>query len=422
MIRLISFTLVVMVSISFIFKSKNHVSPHKRNPASDQVAQDTLLAEALLSFEEKFRRLTPDIHELSEKNVEVLNQIFRKTRDLEKYIPRANDENVEEIFNKLIFTHETSVKTAEAILKSNAFLSIDELVRRKILDASFKKSRYRVPFEGKIGDQDVLFVALQEKNFSRVNFGPVRFILKKSKIMDAGYFSPRGFTDVFVPYNGKSDVSNEEKERETLSRYEKIAFSGEKALKSLLKLALVQTYWDFDHPVDKALVQDVIKYFSLLGDDGDRQNPLEARSPVTDFLHFFGQVSPKGKIFWQYNVKQALTSEEAYVPQDTNVQPNVVLDAFNHFPMNLEGLPVSLLERYSFWEYKIPVVINGDAIEGIALCDRSDRFKADFEAFVPFLSKWASDKKIKLEPAHGFCNEYSPRGEKLREYASYRFL
>ncbi|MCM2323337.1 MAG: hypothetical protein NDJ90_08760 [Oligoflexia bacterium] len=266
-----------------------------------------------------------------------------------------------DIERKLALEHETSARALEAVLKGGEFLSMDELVRRKIRKPEDKLRATRPDVDGEVGEQDVVFVAIREKLTSEwaFSFGDLTVTFDKDRLLEEGYFSlfPFGAAGIAVgeATGGWSPGCG-------VPRYQRALFKGKAAYLRLLEFSIAQILWERDRALPRSRPKETLKLLRLLGQEPIKNPKLIQRDrvPAVD-----SWVDPRAE-----------SSEDGTVKKKDGVRdPGDVLQllaAYRGFPEDRSDFPPLYAYGSGFWELKAPRKISVDLIESIAIpveCD-----------------------------------------------------
>lgn len=323
----------------------------------DPTAEKYLLEQAQKPFEEKFSTLTKDPAATSSANLKRLEAEFDKARPLDPEQKNLAAEMARETSGRVRAQHATTFANALKIMEAGAVLSPDELVRRGTLPASTKVGARSLPCtDGEIGEQDVVFVALQDPAApENISFGDVTFVFDREALLKEGYFTPFAYTVGAPPDLPVSQACGEAKKDDEKIRalYRAYLFRGPAALSSLLSLSARQTILaqENGHPAAPRNDGPTIAtgLFELFNETPGAQNLLNCFSPVS------AQQSPAGD----------------------SVSPSFrILSAYKNFPESTENEAVRRTQAFSFWELKVPRQISLTHLQQVTFTNDPNQWPA----------------------------------------------
>jgi len=331
------------------------------------------------SFEQKFDKVTNNLHHTSKQNLIRLVQRLASNPQFEEYLEQAN-KLLSSIENNMQIAHETPAAGALSILRSGKILSMDELIRREILPIDKKDSVMTFSYiDGLIGEQDAVFFSIKPDLSEKPRLfdgtigiaTDVTFVLDKKQALEqkTAYFTPFAFG------MGLERPRNIEQGYRTLKTaiplYRNFVFQGFAAYKKLLLFSIADTlrFETLDHSDHKQMIQDALKPID--------EFPNQARSNLSDFpkaLHLdWSDLSEILKVFDydpQYLKSLKPTSifsmknyfEDRFAPQNSATKH---LFAYQGFPVE-EGIAPPLLSNgHDFWELKIPREVSLELVSEI---------------------------------------------------------
>jgi hypothetical protein len=350
-----------------------------------KVIDDEVQRQIRTPFEEKFSIVTSDPVAESRRNIARLRLLLNQREGFVAAYTKAGA-MLPAVDSKLQIMHGANIQTAEAILKSGAVLSKDELVRKGIIPADQKSGRSKIFGDGLIGEQDVVFLGIQDFSDSQTHiFGEVSFVFKKAKLLANGYFTPFAFnmgaghfpTDPTFTAMGCTGPDGKfisisetygERAMAELSRqidfFRAFVFKGSAAYRELLRLSIASYLWEKsqDFSAEKQVIDRLVAEREKLP-EGERFQTRDHLGMEPVFARF-GQNPDAGKGIpgWKLDtVKRFLDGRD----NKWNSRTYRYLGAYQGFPHRAESSAPLLSTSYSFWELKVPRQVSLSDLEGI---------------------------------------------------------
>jgi hypothetical protein len=343
--------------------------PFGNGPASSAISPCTVKAlvekQVARTFEEKFSLVTSNIAFQSQSNLS----------ELKKAIPLAPDADSKalELDNDLVIVHATNQLSAAKILSSGSLLSLDELVRRKIVPLEAKIHAKTVVYsDGEIGEQDVIYFALQPRSEEGYyGFGEVTFYFDKKAVLSRGYFTVNAFQmgTVAQPIPGPEGLSKEQMDF-LINPFRAGVFSGWEAYIDLLKLsysrvtALQNGYWLGLSARARAIAEAYHKATNdAVADANARKIPFKHPSPSEEMRGFeycevFEKANGLPRTQCDPTKLDPLEMNEILnnlrLAGETKPMAEKIISAFNFFPVHGGSGPLLVRTPHWFWEVKVP--------------------------------------------------------------------
>jgi hypothetical protein len=351
--HVISFGFVGLVALQSVFAVEKNLC--KTGDATCFAA----VKQVELSFEKKFALISKNISATSVANLTSLQKSLRQFRGLDNFLQDASAKAAE-IDNNLVLVHSTGATSALSIIKSGSILSLDELIRRKIVPISKKSDSFTTQnTDGIVGEQDVVFLALYPKSSDdRYAFGNVTFEFEKQPVLNKGYFTFNSFSGGYVhnPENGElfsSGYGQLSTLQEMIESYRPLIFTGYQTFLTLLTLTEANRIWLVANDFQKIQrandsedhLCEMLKYLSQLG--ASCENSLDRLQHSNALRH---QIS--GNL---------LSSSDGEF-----------LNSFIFLPTYSSGrLPISARIKHGFWEVKVPRELGLNYLRSISI-DQAD--------------------------------------------------
>jgi hypothetical protein len=344
--------------------SKPEVSSPSHSPFSEGV------------FEEKFQKVTDDIHRTSNENLERLGNELMLLPNFSEYLDEAR-KILPSIEKEMMVSHESPAREALSILKSGSLLSREELIRRKILPAKDRDAGMTFShLDGLIGEQDTVFFSIRPDNPQKPRIfvrgmgvaTSVTFVLDKERALqrDKSYFTPFAYG---MALDRPRIEDGPEYMKEAVPLYRNFLFRGSEAYKKFLLLSIADTirFERTDHSESINRINEVLKEID--------EFPREARAfDILKDLHFdWSELSPI-LIHFGYDPKylKSLTRFQIYSMQDyfaARMKPenssDRYLSAYQGFPVEKGVAPPIFAAGHGFWELKIPREVPLDLVSEI---------------------------------------------------------
>ncbi|MBS1961166.1 MAG: hypothetical protein JST04_03040 [Bdellovibrionales bacterium] len=248
-----------------------------------------LVDQVCQTFEQKFSKVTTDFASTSEANLRAISDALRLSLGPSRFesLWASSLPLVDSVKRKLVVQSETSLKSALSILDSE-FYSKDELIRRKILPLDSKlhgATTYAI--DGKIGQQDAVFLAIKPTDIQANHvgdadyiFGDVKFVFDEN-VLDRGYFTLYPFDNSPEEFRlrTKGGASNSNL-KGAIDLYRKFLFSGKSALNELIHLSLVQSLSEASDRT-RILTQEILGAYTRF------PRPLELTQELKHYWSFW---------------------------------------------------------------------------------------------------------------------------------------
>ena len=305
-----------------------------------------------------FAAVTSDIGALSRFNLASLSAAVASKRPLSDEHRTRASRRANAFVRSLALAHATSMGSAVAILRSGALLSKDELVRRGILPIESKRSMTDPNTEGAIGEQDVVYLALQPRvDSGAYSFGDVSFTFDAPRALADGYFSLNSF-NVGYSLHGRPLA-------EMVESYRPMVFKGWDSVVELARLSALNDEWLRANPT-------VMEFARVAGREG-ADRPPGPSFDACGALHAIDQAEsgrpcpldgfgPENREELRRQIADGFRS--LLDPEDDER----LLRSFKLFPAYgaRSRLPISGRNAHWFWEFKVPNRMGLDRVLSIS--------------------------------------------------------
>lgn len=236
-----------------------------------------------------FSVITHDLASISIENVRRIGEALDRRKWNREKPTTALISIQRSIDSRIVAVHSMDLERALSAFKDGELLSHREQERRGNRKASSNlSSATNLEYDGKIGERDVVFLALYDRDHQG-SWGHVKIQFRKEAVLEMGYTTPFAFTvglmDKFIR---GSELTPEVRLQSMIPAYRSFIFKGLEGYRSLLALSVKS---HFERPT------------------GSREAPLDFTEVRDEFLMFPTEsgatayatgISPTG--FWELKV------------------------------------------------------------------------------------------------------------------------